>query len=230
MTKYTEIERSEVDNFIAGKRTADERYRSVLRTARWFKGITAGQTVTILILVLFIRDLASKSQLVPYVMQLDLSGRIVNTEILKERRAGDPPPLPQETIIYELTDFVERWRTVTTDKRAQKNFSDRVFNHVKEHSDADRFILSWYRAHDPRTEDGKTVEPHIRNIVAQSEHTYELYWRESEVTNNNGQAPAVSNWRATATLEYVPRTLADVAANQSGMFVTRITEPQKDAL
>ena len=129
-----------------------------------------------------------------------------------------------------MSSWVQDWRTVTADILSQKTIADRVFSMVADHSEASSFLLSWFRSHDP-VDRAKNVhvEATVKNILPQSLNTYEVYWEERE-TNLTGQVAAVSHWRSVITLSInPPKNEADVHRNRFGLYVERLTDPQKES-
>ena len=101
---------------------------------------------------------------------------------------------------------------------------------VAEHSEASAMLLSWFRSHDP-VDRAKNVhvDASVKNILPQSLNTYEVYWEERE-TNLTGQTARVSHWRSVITLSInPPKNEADVHRNRFGLYVERLTDPQKES-
>jgi type IV secretion system protein VirB5 len=221
--------RSQLDIYLAGQRTLDARNRAVIQQKNFLACICAALLVTNGIQAVENFRNSAKSHLIPYIVQTDQQGRIVNAEILKDR-AIDENFSATKTITAELSSWVQDWRTVTADILSQKAIADRVFSMVAEHSEASSFLLSWFRSHDP-VDRAKNVhvEATVKNILPQSLNTYEVYWEERE-TNLTGQVAGVSHWRSVITLSInPPKNEADVHRNRFGLYVERLTDPQKES-
>ena len=220
--------RSQLDIYLAGQRTLDARNRAVIQQKNFLACICAALLVVNGIQAIENYRNSAKSHLIPYIVQTDQQGRIINTEILKDRAIGENFTATK-TITAELSSWVQDWRTVTTDIMAQKAIADRVFSMVADHSEASGFLLSWFRAHDPVDRARSVhVEVSVKNILPQSTNTYEVYWEERD-TNLNGQPAAVSHWRSVITLSInPPKNEADVHRNRFGLYVERLTDPQKE--
>lgn len=220
--------RSQLDLYLAGQRTLDARNRSEIRQKKFLAWVCIGLLgINGIQAVENVRN-SAKSHLIPYIVQTDRQGRIINTEILQDRSI-DENFAATKTITAELAAWVQDWRAVTTDILAQKSIADRVFSMVAEHSEASVWLLGWYRAHDPVDRSRNVhVEASVRNILPQSRNTYEVYWEEHE-TNLSNQTATVSHWRSVITLSInPPKNEADVHRNRFGLYVERLTEPQKE--
>ncbi|MCU1329724.1 MAG: conjugal transfer protein TrbF [Bryobacterales bacterium] len=219
---------SQMSIYLAGMRTLDARNRSDIRQ----KKIAFGFCIALLGLngIQAAENLrnSAKSHLIPYIVQTDEHGRILNTEILKDRSLEEQFT-PTKTITAELASWVQDWRAVSTDVYAQKSLADRVFSMVADHSEASATLLNWYRANDP-VDRGKSmhVEASVRNILPQSLNSYEVYWEEKE-TNLTSQTTTVSRWRSVIRLSITPpKNEAEVHRNRFGLFIERLTEPQRE--
>ena len=226
----SEKARSQLDIYLAGMRTLDSRNRSEIRQKRFLASVCC-----VLLAVNGIQAVenvrtSAKSHLIPYIVQTDQQGRIINTEVLRDRSIEEPFTATK-TIIAELASWLQDWRAVTTDIYAQKSIVDRVFSMVAEHSEASAWLLGWYRAHDPVDRARNVhVEASVKSILPQSLNTYEVYWEERE-TNLTSQTPTVSHWRSVITLSInPPKNEADVHRNRFGLFIEHMTEPNKEAM
>jgi len=220
--------RAQLDIYLAGQRTLDARNRSEIRQKKFLAYLCITLLGINLVQALENVRNSAKSHLIPYIVQTDQQGRIINAEVLKDR-AIDENFTATKTIMAELGAWVQDWRTVTVDILAQKSIADRVFSMVAEHSEASAWLLSWFRLHDP-VERARSVhvEASVKNILPQSLNTYEVYWQERE-TNLTSQTATVSHWRSVITLAInPPKNEADVHRNRFGLYVERLTEPQKE--
>jgi type IV secretion system protein VirB5 len=220
--------RTQLDIYLAGQRTLDARNRSEIRQKKFLACLCVALLgINVIQAIENVRN-AAKSHLIPYIVQTDQQGRIINTEILKDRSI-DENFTATKTITAELAAWVQDWRTVTVDILAQKSIADRVFSMVAEHSEASTWLLSWFRSHDP-VDRAKSVhiDASVKNILPQSLNTYEVYWEEREM-NLTSQTASISHWRCVITLAInPPKNEADVHRNRFGLYVERLTDPQKE--
>ncbi len=225
----SERSRSQLDIYLAGQRTLDARNRSMIQQRNVLALVCAALLVTNGVQAVENYRNSAKSHMIPYILQTDKQGRILNAEILKDR-AIDENFSASKTITAELAAWVEDWRRVTSDIMSTKAIGDRLFSMVSEHSEASTFLLGWFHAHDPVDRSKNVhVEATVKNILPQSLNTYEVYWEERE-TNLNGQTTAVSHWRSVITLAInPPKNEADIHRNPFGLYVERMTDPQKEA-
>jgi type IV secretory pathway TrbF-like protein len=220
--------RTQLDIYLAGQRTLDARNRTEIRQKKFLACLCGALLgINIIQAVENVRN-SAKSHLIPYIVQTDQRGRIINAEILKDRSV-DENFTATKTITAELASWVQDWRTVTVDILAQKSIADRVFSMVAEHSEGSVWLLSWFRSHDP-VDRAKSVhvDASVKNILPQSLNTYEVYWEERE-TNLTSQTATISHWRSVITLSInPPKNEADVHRNRFGLYIERLTDPQKE--
>ena len=136
----------------------------------------------------------------------------------------------QKAIKAQVTGWLQDLRSVTTDELAQKTLADHVYALMDGNGEAVGIVTNWYRSNDP-VERAKTVhvEATVRNIVAQSNNSYEVYWEERETNLSDRDSGRTSRWRAVIQIAVrAPKTQADISANPYGVWIERITQPQKD--
>jgi type IV secretory pathway TrbF-like protein len=214
---------------MGAKRALDARDREVRRHRSFLAVLSIGLLGLTVILAAENMRISGKSHLVPYVIQTDQSGRILNTEVLTDRSL-ERNFTPERMISAELGGWVEAWRAVTTDQWAQKSLADHVFSMVAADSEASSWLIAWFRTgHDP-LERGKRVrvEVLIKSVMRVGGTTYEVFWQEKE-SDLSGRNTVMSNWRSKITVKVnPPKDDADVHRNRSGLFVTELTDPIKE--
>ena len=221
---------TELDIYLAGKRTLDARNRSEIQQKKFLAGVCVLSLLANGVQAYENLRNSAHSRLIPYVVQTDTQGRIINTEILKDRSV-DENFSSQKTIKAEIANWVQDWRTVTNDLYAQKALAVKVFNMVDGQGEASPWLLNWYRAHDPVERSRKAhVEVMVKTIVPQSDSTYEVYWEEKEV-NPTDSTTVVSRWRSVILISInPPKNESDVIKNRFGLYVERVSDPQKEAM
>lgn len=224
-----EKEESPISIYLAGKRTLDARNRAVIWQRNAALGLNAALMALCLIMALENMRNSSKSHLVPYIVQTDQTGRIINTEVLKDRSVEEHFAATK-TISAEVAYWIQDWRTVTTDIQAQRSLAERVFFMVADNSEAKDFLMTWFRSNNPMERAKQVhVEALVKSIVPLSANTYEVYWQESEI-NLASQTPVISNWRNKVELTVnLAASEAEIHRNRFGIFIKRITEPIKDS-
>jgi len=228
-------ERTQLENAIDGRPHVQRALDSALRSARgwrrFFYSLTLFLCTIIVVLSFVVLRSTAQSRLIPYVVQTDGQGRILNTEILKDR-AVEENFTSEKTKKAEIKKWVEDWRTVVhKDVWAQKALATHVLNMVASSSEASASLVAWYKANDPVEKGEKFhVEATVKNVVAQSPMTYEVYWEEREI-NAVDESGTVSRWRNTITITVnPPRNVYDVEKNPYGLYVVSVSEPQKEAM
>lgn len=226
--KQRQDEATQLDIYQAGRRTWDERYRSIISQKNFLAGA--------LLLSLMGNGFqgaenyrkSGHSELVPYVIQTDSQGRILNTEVLKDR-AFDENFGSEKTIKGELSSWVEDWRTVSKDHYSTVALVEHTMNMVDANSEAANWITNWYKQNRPdKRGQNSHVDVIAKNVIPESKQTYELYWEERETAWAN-TAPIVTRWRSRVTVTInPPKNEGAVKKNRYGLYVTHIMEPQME--
>src|SRR6476646_446940 len=219
-----QVGQSQLDIYLAGKRTQDARNRSVIWQRNALAGLSAALVAIAFVMALVILRSSGRSHLVPYIVQTDGAGRIVNTEILKDRSA-DEHFSATKTIKAELASWVQDWRTVSSDEGAVRSLGGRLMAMVAKNSNAETWLVAWFHANNPM-ERGKQVyvETLVKSIVPVSANTYEVFWQESEM-NRASQTAVISHWRNKIELTVNWATAeGEIHRNPCGIFINQSTE------
>ena len=222
-------EESQLSIALAGKRTLDARNRKDKQLIKllWGAVFVLGGALVFSTATNF--RYSGQSQYIPYVLQTDRTGRILNAEIMKPSAVRETTAF-RSLIDRELCSWIQDWRAVTTDPYAQKTLADHVYAQLDEHGEAVNTVTEWYRAHDP-IERAKQVhvEANVQSLVPQSANVYEVYWKETE-TNLSDRSMKVSHWRSVLTISFsFPKSDPSGTANADGLYIETLTTPQKDS-
>jgi type IV secretion system protein VirB5 len=225
---FMELEKSTVDDpsnspeenpYLAARREWNERYGGYIASKIFWRrmafiaiGIAAGAVIGLL-------WIANKSQVIPYVVEVDNLGR-AQMSLLPERVDIDDPRI----IRAEVNRFVEDWRIVTVDGANQKRLVNRLYARIVQPSPALDAINEWFNTYNP-FERGRSeiVTPEILGTLPVSDDTWEVEWTET-VRTLNGRIASRVRYKAGLIVKIVPPRDIDAAtASPLGFGVYQLT-------
>lgn len=191
----------------------DERLGSARVQARNWRLACLGALAIAGVLAAGLWHTASRSGVVPYVVEVDALGAVRAVgPAAGDHRASD------SQIAYHLAEFVESVRAVPIDPVVVRRNWLRAYAYVT--SRAATRLSEYARTADPFRDVGvRTVTVEMTSAVRSSETSFELRWREDESLRGG----AAETRRYTALLSYVvqpPTDAAALTANPLGIYIT----------
>lgn len=225
-----QAEESQLSIYLAGKRTMDERNRRVQTQNKRLWGAFFGMGGILAVSTMANLHYSGRSQFIPYIIQTDRTGRVLNAQVLEPSQAQQTSAY-QALVSRELSSWVEDLRTVTTDPYAQQTLANRVYSRLDENGDAKKVVSDWYMANDP-IERGKKYRVEVTVLsdpLPESAGVYEVYWKETQTSLADGER-TVSHWRAVFTIavHFSKKNPMIPNANKDGVFVEHMTTPTPD--
>jgi len=126
--------------------------------------------------------------------------------------------------VEALKKFLNSWRTVTTDRKADNDNWDRAFLFVGEGSQANTFLKAWFEENNPlrRSERGELVSIRFKTYDVEGAHTYGLWWEEITSTLS-GQITSRKTWHARVTYAVrIPTSERAREENSLGVLITEL--------
>lgn len=207
----------------AGRIDASARRQRLLRV---LAVASAALSVALLVAVVALLRLGGEPELVPYLVQVDGEGAVVEVDALS---GGSAAVEPTEAMVrHALGLFVVNARTVTTDRVAQRRLILRAYDYAA--GRAVGVLNDHYRSTPPFSRAARTtVTPTLTSLLYLSERdVYEVLWTEA-VRNLNGALVERQTWRALLTVTIdPPEAVEEALANPLGIKVadldwTRLT-------
>ena len=191
----------------------DERLGSARVQARNWRLACLGALAIAGVLAAGFWHMASRSSVVPYVVEVDALGAVRAVgPALEAHHPNDGQ------IAYHLAEFVEHVRAVPIDPVVLRKNWLRAYAFVT--SRAATRLSDYARTAEPFRDVGvRTVTVEMTSAVRSSETSFELRWREDESLRGG----AAETSRHTALLSYVVQPPADAAAlraNPLGIYIT----------
>jgi type IV secretion system protein VirB5 len=174
--------------------------------------------------------MAGQSKVVPYIVERDRLGQVVQFGQLSA--ASEPD---RATMVSELARFIVAMRTIYTDPIAQLDMINRGYFYTQGRGRA--FVDAYFS--DPKRNPRVLSKDVIRQVDVTSvlppvggSDSWTLKWRETEIPVRGG-APTISSWEAAARVVVVPPDRAEtIQRNPLGIYIsdltwTRVSEPAK---
>jgi type IV secretion system protein TrbF len=157
-----------------------------------------------------------------YVVERDQVGRVAY--------AGPAKPSSMDDRTWDLIkvqslrDFVQEWRTVTTDKTAQDALWDHAYLHIGSGSSAKKVLDEWYATHSPNQRAAsEIVTVDYRSFYPRGANTFGIWWTET-TRSITGEIRSQKNWQGTFTYAaHLPSADAARAENPLGILITELS-------
>lgn len=206
--------------YLAGRREWQERYGDYIKQAATWRMVALVSLAVAAIAVIGVVYIGSRSQFVPYVVQVDKLGDAVAVRPASVAARPDP-----RVIKASLARFVVETRSVYVDSLAQRRFLDDAYAHVVNGGAAFMKLNDWYRKHNPFTRaKKKTVAVQITTAPAAiSKDSWQVTWTET-VRGRDGGVISRTPWTAVITIKIQPPTTqAGILRNPLGIYIKQFT-------
>ncbi|KAF0234910.1 MAG: Conjugal transfer [Desulfovibrionaceae bacterium] len=208
----------EKSSYVSGREEWLERYGSYIKREAFWR-TTAIVTLGICFISVAGNVMqATKSKIVPYVVEVDQLG-----QTMAVGRADESTGPSTKVIQAELANFVIRWRTVSPDLEIQKRYVDQLDAFLE--GAARGQVKEWLKTYNP-FERGKDrmVQVIVKTLPSKvSAESWRVEW--TEVTRSYaGIQMSSENYQATLTIQMQPpATDAQVLKNPNGIYVVAMS-------
>jgi len=201
----------------AAKGVWNERYRHFITAKRNWQILAVAALFSNAMQAGCLAWLASRSQVVPYIVRVDEVGQSVVLGPAESTAVTD-----SRVIAWQIQDYVQRVRGVTADRTAQKIALEAAYRTTR--GAATAFLNEHYRAESPfAVMEQQTVTAQVESMLQVSSTTWQAEWRETQ-RSIDGQTIGDERWTGQFTVEIdPPRTADEVTHNPLGFYVTRIS-------
>jgi len=201
----------------AAKGVWNERYRNFLIAKRNWQILALAALISNAVQAGGMAWLASRSEVVPYIVRVDDVGRSVVLGPAEATTVTD-----SRIIAWQIQDYVERVRQVTADRTAQKNILEAAYRTTR--GTAITFLNEHFRVESPfAVMERRTVSAQVESLLQVSSSTWQADWREIQ-HSIDGQAIGDEHWTGQFTVEVdPPHTVDEIIHNPLGFYVTHIS-------
>lgn len=210
----------ESDNpYLNARQVWMERYGTHIQQARTWRMVAILVIITLGISVSGNVYQMTQSKIDRYFVAIDDLGKAVAEKIHNENK-----PVPERLKLYEVTQVISNWRSVTVDNALQNKMIRSLNAHTA--GTARGVLAEWYRDNNPAevAKSGKLVEVEFRTApLPVTSDSYRVEWIEV-VRNFKGVVIGRQNFEAILTVQISPPTTEEeVMANPAGVYVVNIS-------
>lgn len=206
-------------DYLAARREWMERYGSYISSARnWRLAAFASLAIAAGGVGGTIHE-ASKTHVVPYVVEVDRLG-----DSVRLAQAVNAGALQQPIVTHVLANWVTRARERVADNLAQKRLIDKTYRYVDQKMEV--ALDRYYKRHNPfsgGTDGARTVTITSAlpdGAIKPTGGTYDIDWTEKQYSLT-GRLISTQNWKAIVTYAVLPVTTAKAAKNNPfGIYIT----------
>ncbi len=209
-----------VEHYRLARAAWTEQTSSLLASRDNWQRIAFGAVVAVLLSIGGCIYLGTQAKTVPFILQVDKQGAVTALGAAQHSSLTDAQWASVKNLAFE--NFVENWRSVTTDAAYQKMIWDRAYRFVGDNSPAKKFLDDWYRSHNPELRSHReVVSTRILSSGEAGANTYQVWWEETSAGLNGEQK--AQQWRATFTYAVRPaKNLQPGDVNPLGILITQI--------
>lgn len=211
--------KNEANPYLAARLEWNERYGDVIAAARAWRLAALLALAVSLVLAGGAIYLASRSALVPYVVELDRAGLPVRVAL-----AGQGLSAQQQARVIraQLAQFVRDVREVAPDVALQQRAVARAYSHLSRQHPAFRAVSQFHQAYSPYRADS-TVTVEIAQILRLSGDSWRVEWQ--EITRDpKGEAQPPVRLAAVARVQVGGAVREDtLLLNPLGLYVLDFT-------
>lgn len=180
----------EANPFLNARRSMNERVGFFMEKIRAWQIMAVMEFALILALLALLNNFHNTPKYIPYVVELDKMGVVVNTQYVKMGAVAD-----ERIMKSTIASFITNVRMVTPDIELQRKAVRSVFAHLTSFDPARRVLEKWYSV-DPgiRSRD-VIVSTEIQSILLQGKTTWQVEWVEN-TRNHAGDLIDTQNYRA----------------------------------
>jgi type IV secretion system protein VirB5 len=204
--------------YLAARRMWDERYGDLISRAKNWRAIAFLAMGIMIVAVFGLIALSLRSKVVPYIVAIDTTGRVVSQGTATEAA------VPDERVIHAaLFDWVGQFRMVSSDAVVERAAIDKVYAMIGANSPAAIKVGGMFRSASPLDRATKeVVSVDIHSIYATSPQTYVVEWTEKTM-DLQGNQTGTQNYKAALTVSVHPPQDESLARiNPLGVYVMDI--------
>lgn len=210
------VQRAPENPYLAARQEWSERYGSYVKAAAAWRAVGILSLGIAVIGFSYALYLSTQVKLVPYIVEVDKLGNTVTGGFPQQIEYAD-----SRVVRATLGNFVASFRSITPDAVVQKQYIDRTYALLRTSDPSTQKVNAWFRANSPFEKAvNATVAIEVNNIVALSNHSYQLDWTEYE-RDRKGKELAVRRFRGIATVAITsPQDEATIRLNPIGVYIT----------
>lgn len=201
--------------YLAARQEWSERYGSYVKAAAGWRIVGILGLTMAIIGFSYALYLSTQVRLVPYIVEVDKLGMSVTSGFPEQIEYADA-----RVVRATLGNFITSFRSVTPDAVVQKQYIDRTYALLRLSDPSTAKINAWFRSNSPfEMAKSSTVAIEVNNIIALSNHTYQIDWTEYE-RDRKGKEIGKRRFRGIATVTLTtPQDEATIRLNPIGLYI-----------
>jgi type IV secretory pathway TrbF-like protein len=205
--------------YLVARKEWDERYGDLIKRGQQWRGTAVLALLVALAEAVVIIGVATRPRTAPYVVAVDSLGRVTAAGAIDRGS-----PIDERMKQAAISQWVQDMRGVTSDGLAERAAIDRVYVMIGNQSAAQTIVTDYFRANQPFQRGSReTVQVEVNTILANSPHSYEVDWTETQRTVD-GKPISSDKWRGIFTVAInPPRDEAILRVNPLGIYLMDIT-------
>lgn len=201
--------------YLAARLEWNERYGSFIQQANMWRGFAFGSLLIAVIAVGGSLYQASKSKLIPYVIEVDKLGTTVGVKRADEAKQAD-----HRVVRAALAAFVQNTRMVSPDGYLQKAALLNAYAYLSNADPSTAALNEFFSKNSPfERAQTETVTVEINTALPLTKDSWQIEWTET-VRTRKGAVKEVSRWKAVSSIYLAaPTTEAAMLKNPLGVFI-----------
>jgi len=203
--------------YMDGRREWMERYGDYIKQKRIWQILAIVSLVVTVVTVLAALSLASKSRFVPYVVEVDKLGEVVNTSFPNEEFTAKSVHIKSE-----LSEWIQNSRSVTSDGDAQRLYVENVYSFINRSDAAFETLTDFSKDNWTRAAKETVSVQVIGTPLKITKSTWQIEWIEF-VRNRKGKLIREERWKGNFQIYFgTPKKQSDLMKNPLGIYVKEI--------
>ncbi len=200
--------------YLAARREWDERNGTLVKAAHDWKMIAFLLAGSVILSIGGLIYLGSKSKFVPYVMEVDSNGKILNVSVPEPRKPDD------RVVTATMAEWISNHRAVVIDAKVQREFLFKTYAYIKDPSAAKAAIDDWYGKNNPlKRVVFETASVQVESVLRLSQDSFQIEWSENRSDLNGKHLGDPERFRAILTVEFGEVDADSLMLNPLGVYI-----------
>lgn len=207
--------------YLNGRREWNERYGSYISSMKMWRWVALLSLVVAAIAVAGTVHLASQNKLIPYVVEIDKEGNILNVSEISIATDVDKR-ITQAAIGQLIKDMFG----VSSDFAVQEEAISRLYAHLSADLPGEKQVSAWMLSNNPyERAETETVSIDIHQVLPVTDQTWRVEWSEKTISSTGEALPVL---KMTGTVAIVIGAVREnkMMLNPVGIYVRHIAWSQ----
>lgn len=180
--------------YLNGRREWNERYGSYISAMKMWRWVALLSLLIAAIAVLGVVYFASQNKLIPYVVEIDKEGNILDVSQISISTDVD-----KRIIQAEIGQLIKDIFGVSSDYSVQKESISRLYAHLSPGLTGEKQVSDWMRLNNPyERSETETVSIDVHQVLPVTDQTWRVEWSERAISSTGESLPVL---KMTGTVE-----------------------------